>query len=626
MRRWSIKKGSLYNNRVTNQEIVQLLRNMAAALLIKGENRFRIIAYEKAADSVEHLTSELKDYWDEGKLKDVPGIGDTLASHIDELFRTGKVAHFERTFHGLSPALFTFLLIPGIGPKRAHRLTQEFHITDPKTAVAELEQVAKSGKIAVLPGWGEKSQSEVLAAIEAYKKGQIKEKRMNLPFADVLAQEVIAFVYTLPGVKQVDVLGSLRRKVATIGDIDLAAATIYPEKTAEQFVRYPKVKKIIDQGPKGATVLLSVGRQVDLRVQQPVSYGSMLQYFTGSKNHNIRLREFALKQGLSLSEHGIKVIGKSKILNPKSKNYNKDRNIYEYDTEEGFYNAVGLPWIPPEIREDRGEIEIALQGKLPHLVETSDLKGDLHIHSNYDLQPSHDVGSSSFEELLDEAAGLGYEYIGISDHNPSLGNHSESEVVEILHKRREMFEHIYNSWSKRVKPFNSTQGNRVQMFIMLEVDILPTGKLALPEKAFAYVDAVVISVHSRFDMSREAMTKRILNGLSHPKAKIVGHPTGRLLGSRESYEVNWEKIFEFCKNKQKALEINSWPERLDLPDMLVYEAVKKGVQLIISTDSHDKKHMQLMPFGVSVARRGWAQPQDILNTLPYNEFKKWLEN
>lgn len=605
---------------MTNQEIVQLLRNMAAALLIKEENRFRIIAYEKAADSVEHLTSELKDYWDEGKLKDVPGIGNTLAQHFDELFRTGRVAHFERTFHGLSPALFTFLLIPGIGPKRAHRLTQEFHITDPKTAVVELEKVAKSGKIAKLPGWGEKSQSEVLEAIEAYRKGQIKEKRMNLPFADALAQEVIEYVQTFPGVKRVDVLGSLRRKVTTIGDIDLAAATTEPEKTAEQFVRYPKVKKIIDQGSKGATVLLSVGRQVDLRVQQPESYGAMLQYFTGSKNHNIRLREYALTQGLSLSEHGIKATTQGlKSLTKRCKSLKKQGELYTFATENEFYNAVGLPWIPPEIREDRGEIECALQGKLPQLVETSDIKGDLHVHSNYDLKSSHDVGASSLEELLDEAVSRNYEYIGISDHNPSMGNQSDSMVVEITRKRRERFEYIYNSWSQRVK-------KRVQMFIMLEVDILPNGKLALPEKAFEYVDAVVVSVHSSFGLSREEMTKRIINGLSHPKAKILGHPTGRLLGSREAYEVEWEKIFELCKREHKALEINSWPERLDLPDMLVYEAVKKDVQLIIDTDSHDKKHMLLMPYGVDVARRGWAKSQDIRNTLPYNEFKKWLNS
>lgn len=595
---------------MTNQEIVRLLRNMAAALLIKGKNRFRVIAYEKAADSIEHLTSEVKDMWDEGKLEEISGVGPAITQHLDELFRTGKVKHFETTFTGMSPALFEFLLIPGLGPKRAYQLTKELKLTNPKSAVDYLERAAKSGKVAKLPGWGEESQAKLLSSIEAYRKGQIKENRMVLPYADALAQELIEYIKNIPGVKRVDALGSLRRKVTTIGDIDLAAATTEPEKVIESFVTYSKVRKIIDRGPKGSTVLLSVGRQADLRVQKPTAYGAMLQYFTGSKNHNIKLRELALKRGLSLNEHGIKNIRSNKIK--------------EYSTEEDFYAALNLPWIPPEIREDNGEIEAALrqtQGKLPGLptpVELKDIKGDLHIHSNYDLKPSHDLGISSLENLLEHAVELGYEYIGISDHNPRMSNLSEKEIIAIMERRKLKFEQLYNSWISRVK-------DRVHLFIMLEVDIDPKGKLALPEGAFEFVDAVVVSVHSSFELNKKTMTDRVLAGLSHPKAKIFGHPTARLLGKREGIELDWDVIFGFCKKNHKALEINAWPERLDLPDMLVREAVKRGVKMVINTDSHAVDQMSGITFGVDVARRGWSEKKDILNTMGYNEFSKWLK-
>lgn len=598
---------------MTNPEIVKLLRSVAAALTIKGENRFRIIAYEKAADSIEHLTSEVKDIWEEGKLESISGVGAAISSSLDELFKTGNVKHFEAIFSGISPAFFEFLLIPGVGPKKAYQLTKELRLNDPKIAISRLEKAAKTGKIATLPGWGEKSQTEILSAIETYRKGQIKENRMVLPYADSLAQEIVDYLKKVPGVIRVDKLGSLRRKVATIGDIDLAVATDEPQAVLEAFIHYPKVRKIIDQGPKGATVFLSVGKQVDLRVQTPKAYGAMLQYFTGGKNHNIRLREYALKHGFSLNEYGIKNVktGKTK----------------QYGSEEDFYQALKMDWIPPEIREDAGEIEVSLQHKLPALVKMEDIKGDLHIHSNYDLKPSHDLGASNLEELLDTAVELGYEYIGISDHNPSVTNQTERQIIDIMKRRRERFEYIYNSWSQRVKkPFDKTQDKRVQICIMLEVDIDPKGKLALPESAFEYVDGIIISVHSSFNLSKEQMTERILSAFSHPKAKILGHPTGRLFGQREGYEVDWTQLFAFCKEYDKALEINSWPERLDLPDLLVRDAVRQGVKLVINTDSHAAVHLNGIQYGVDVARRGWAEKKDVLNTMGYNDFSKWLKS
>lgn len=610
---------------LTNQEIVELLRNVAAALSIKDENHFRIIAYEKAADSIEHLTSEVKDIWDEGKLREIPGVGSIIAQHLDELFRTGKIKHFENIFKGLSPAIFKLLQIPGIGPKKAHRLTKEFRIINPKTAVFELEKAAKTGKIAKLTNFGDKSQAEILSAIESYKKGQIKENRMALPYADILASELIEYLQNNPKVKQVDCLGSLRRKVATIGDIDLAVATIEGPEVINYFLKYPKIRKIIDRGDKGATVLLSIGRQVDLRVQHPNSYGSMLQYFTGSKNHNIHLRELAIKKGLSLSEHGIKKLRNVQSLKFKNQIYNKKLNLYEFSREEDFYRALGLEWIPPEIREDTGEIEAAhrqaqsKQPGLPKLVELSDIKGDLHIHSNYDLKPSHDLGDSSLEELLENAVKFNYQYIGISDHNPSISNHTDQQIIDIIKRRREKFEQLYSSWKNRVK-------NRVHLLHMLEIDISPTGKLSLPEQAFDTIDAAIVSIHSSFKMTKDEMTNRIISGLTHPKAKILAHPTGRLIGDREGYEANWEKIFEFVVKNRKAIEINSWPQRLDLPDLLVRQAVKMNVKIVINTDSHQKDQMFNMKYGVDVARRGWTENKDILNTMAYNDFYKWLKS
>ncbi len=609
---------------MSNLEIATLFRNVAAVLTIQNANRFRIVAYEKVADSIEKLTSDIKDLWKDGKLREIPGIGDTIASYIDELFKTGKIKHLEAIIKSVSPAFFIFLQIPGIGPKRADFLTSNLKISNPKTALNDLKKAIKSGKISKFAGWGEKSQSELTKSIASFERGHIKENRMPLPFADSIAMQVLEYLKKLPQVKQADVLGSLRRKVPTIGDIDLAVATNEPNVVIKAFVDYPKARKTVDQGEKGATILLFDGRQVDLRVQTPKAYGAMLQYFTGSKLHNIHLREFAIKKGLSLSEHGIKNITGLKIKDLRFKNFNDKSKIYEFDDEVKFYNALGLDWIPPELREDTGEIEAALrqaQGKqqgLPKLVNLNDIKGDLHIHSNYNLEPSHDLGLSTLEELIKQADLLHYEYIGISDHNPSISGHNQLQVVEILKKRREKFEHIFTSREKSVK-------NRVKIFIMLEIDIDPKGNLAIPDEAFAYIDAAIVSIHSNFKMNKTDMTKRILSGLRHAKAKIFGHPTGRLLGSREGYEADWNQIFDFCKKFNRAVEINSWPERLDLPDLLVREAVKKGVKLFIDTDSHEHLQMFNMQYGVSVARRGWAENKDILNTLSYNELEKWMK-
>jgi DNA polymerase (family 10) len=343
---------------------------------------------------------------------------------------------------------------------------------------------------------------------------------------------------------------------------------------------------------------------VDLRVQKKESYGAMLQYFTGSKNHNIALRSYALTHGLSLSEYGIKHVTTAKLD--------------EFSREEDFYNALALTYIPPELREDKGEIDAALKGKLPKLVDIHDMKGDLHIHTNYNLQPSHDLGADPLSDYLSQAATLGYEYIGLSDHNPSVINHTKEQIVHIMKLRKEYYEQQHYSWQKN-------NNKRVYIVIMCEVDILPDGKLALPTEAFDYVDGVIASIHSSFTQEKEMITKRIVSALSsNAKVRIFGHPTARLINKREEINADWKEIFSVCHDRNIALEISAFPNRLDLPDVLVYDAKKYGCKFCIDTDSHSSGQMISMPYGISVARRGWADKHDIVNTLTYNEFTKWF--
>jgi len=349
--------------------------------------------------------------------------------------------------------------------------------------------------------------------------------------------------------------------------------------------------------------MASGGRQIDLMVITPDGFGAMLQHFTGSKAHNVHLREYALSKGLSVSDFGIKKKGDEKA------EYTK------YKTEESFYKALGMEWVPPEMREDTGEIELALAHKLPKILELKDIKGDFHLHSNFPIEESHDAGQNSMEEMIEKALKLGYEYLGFSEHNPSISQHTESEVLKLLEKRMKFIEQLRGKYKKSI-----------QIFSLLETDILANGKLAIPNSAFDYLDATIASIHSSFSMPRDEMTKRVLSGLSHPKAKILAHPTSRLINQRPPIELDFEKLFSFCKENNKALEINAAPQRLDLTDILVREAVKKEVKMFIDTDSHATDQMDLMQYGVTVARRGWATRRDILNTMEYNELKSWFEN
>ncbi len=603
----------------SNEEVAKLFEQMAAACEILGENRFVTLAYQRAAETIAHLTQEIQDLWEDGKLSGISGLGKAMVSHLDELFRTGGVKHFKQVMGKVPAGVFPLLLIPGIGPRKAYKLVSLLKIkSHGERAIVDLKSAAVKHLIARLPTFGEKSEADILFGITAYEKGHIKERRLPLWQADPIANRLLANLRKHPAAMEVEVLGSLRRRVSTVGDIDIAVATNDPEVMIKHFLKIPH-EKLIEQGSTGVSVILTGGKQVDLRVVDPESFGSMLQYFTGSKNHNIKLRSLALARGLSLNEYGITNV--------------KTKKLTKYDSEEKFYQAIGLPWIAPEMREDRGEIEYARRyRKMPELVNSTDIKGDLHLHTSYNLQPSHDLGTDTAVEYLKKAESLGYEYVGFSDHNPSVSKHSANQVISIMKRRKDEYEKQYYSYNKSVHNHKSElaqlrQGyaGRVKYFLMCEVDIDPKGQLALPEAAFDYVDAVIVSVHSSFNLDRTTQTARVIAGLTaHPKVRIFGHPTARLINERSSIDLDWTQVFVVAKKYDIALEINSAPERLDLPDPLVQEAVKAGVKLVINTDAHQVAGMEALTYGVSVARRGWAQEKDILNTKVYNEFKNWL--
>ncbi|MBI2442771.1 MAG: DNA polymerase/3'-5' exonuclease PolX [Candidatus Levybacteria bacterium] len=589
---------------MTNQEISHLLRTIAASYAIKDEKKhyFQIIAYQKAADAIEKTTTEAKDLYKEDKLATLPGVGPSIQAHLSELFRTGKVKHFETVLKEVPPAVFPLLDIPSFGPKKAFKLVSVFKFTNPKTVIDDLAKIAESGKIADLEGFGEKSQADILRAVQEYRLGKTKSGRMVLPYANELAEKMLTYLRKSKYVKDAYAMGSLRRRRDTIGDVDLAVTSGKLDEVIKHFVAYPYKDRVIEKGPQTSSIIISGGKQIDIMVLKPELAGSLLQHFTGSKAHNIKLRELALKKGWSLSEKGIK------------QTYQGKKVMKTYDTEEKFYKALSMDWIPPEIREDTGEIERALKHDLPPLIELKDIKGDFHLHSNFPIEPSHDLGADTIKTMVDTAKQRGYSYMGFSEHNPSTGNHTAQQIYTLTQKRNNEIEKVQKS------------NKSIRIFKLLETDIQPSGDLAIDEKALSLLDAAIVSIHSVFSMPKEQMTKRIIKGLSRPKAKILAHPTGRIINERSGYEVDWEELFAFAKSHKKALEINAWPTRLDLPDEIVRKAVEKGVLLIIDTDSHTASQMDLMQYGVSVARRGWATKANIVNSWPLDTFTSWLLN
>ncbi|MEK7550433.1 MAG: helix-hairpin-helix domain-containing protein [Patescibacteria group bacterium] len=552
---------------MTNLQIGELLRDVAASYQLQDakKNFFKISAYERAADAVEHSSSELKDIWDDGKLEDVPGVGPSIAKHLSEIFKSGKSKHFDELMKNIPKNAFKLMILPGIGIKTAMKLLQEG------------------------------TKEEIAQKLKEAQKLTTKVKRHLLPYASLIASDIIGYMSGNKFVKRIEPLGSLRRKNATVGDIDLATASDNPIEVLNYFTKYPKTVKIIEKGEHSASIMLPGNVQADLIAQAPDTFGALLQHFTGSKLHNIALREYAknLSPSLSLSEYGIK----------------QNNKLLKFKNEIDFYNALDLEWIDPELRENNGEIESAKNNKLPKLVEMTDIKGDLQIHSDFDIETSHDLGESSMEDIIKKAIKLKYEYIAFTEHNPSKKMHTQNQVVEILKRKREKIEQL--NYPRVINVFNS-----------LEIDINVDGSLPVSDKGFDTLDFALVSIHGSFRLSKDEMTKRVLSALSIPKVKIFAHPTARKIQEREGIELDWPKVFEFCLKNNKWIEINCDPMRLDLPDTLVRDAVKLGVKLTLGTDAHHIDGLNNMVWGINVARRGWCETKNIVNCFSLSEFKR----
>lgn len=560
----------------SNQQISKLLREVAAAYTIKATgNVFQIRAYENAADAVEHSTSEIKDLWEEGKLEEVPGLGEKIQRYLQELFASDKVKHFEAVKKDIPQVVFDMLDIPGVGPKTALELV--------KSGIKNLDDLKsqiKSGKFS-----GKKAQ-KIMQGLQEISQ---KSGRMMLPYGFVQAQKILGYLKKSQDVLQTHALGSLRRMVATVGDLDFSVSSNSPKKVIDYFCQMPGVSRVVDQGDNKATVVLRSGMQADLLVGHPDSYGALLQHFTGSKAHNIHLRTIAQHKGYTLSE------------NTQAK------------TEEEFYGLLNMQVPPPEIREDTGEIEAALNHKLQKLVVIKEIHGDLHLHSNYPINnPSHGPGADSIEEMVKKAKDMGYEYVGISDHPPGFTTVSKEEIVKWVQMRTKVIQSIDMN-NKSIRVLNG-----------LEVDILGDGSASVPDEALATLDYCIAGIHSGHRGSKEEITKRLMTALQNPHVDMISHPTNRLLNERDSSEAEWETIFQYCARNNKLLEINGYPNRLDLRDDLVREALKFGVKFVINTDAHQAVQMNNMIYGVSVARRGWVEAKDIVNAWDFTKFAKWF--
>ncbi|MFH2011140.1 MAG: DNA polymerase/3'-5' exonuclease PolX [Pseudomonadota bacterium] len=565
-----------------NLEITKIFNNIADLLEIKGDNPFKIRAYRRAALNLESIAEDLAIISTRGDLKEIPGIGKDLSQKIEEYLQTGCISYYEKLKEELPEGLLNIIAIQGVGPKKA----KLFHEALGVTSIDQLQEMAKSHQLHGLPGIKLKTEENILRSIDFYKQGV---ERMTLNHAMTTSKRIIDQLIEFPGIEQIDSAGSLRRRMETIGDIDILVSSSSPDKLMDKFVQLPEVKEILGKGTTKSSVLTQEGYHVDIRVVQKNQYGAALVYFTGSKAHNIRIREMAVKKGLKISEYG--------IFDEKS----GDRIAGE--NEEDIYRFLGIPFIPPELREDRGEIEAALKGTLPNLIQREDIKADLHVHSHYS------DGAHSIRELAEGAMKMGYKYIAITDHSQSLGVAGGVSVDTLKSKIEEI---------KKV----NIELPGIRILCGTEVDILLDGTLDYPEDVLSKLDLVIASIHSGFKRSREEQTARIISAMRNPYVHIIGHLTGRLLKEREGYDVNLDEILKTSVETSTAIEINAYPQRLDLNDIGCKRAKELGAKVVINTDAHVLHQFDYMDLGVAVARRGWLEKKDILNTLSAEYFLK----
>ncbi|MDP2720461.1 MAG: PHP domain-containing protein, partial [bacterium] len=529
------------DKKFTNKEIATLLRNVSAAHQVKEANPFQIRAYDVAADAVEHASSDVRALWEAGDLDQIPGIGSNMANYIDELFTTGKVKHFGNFFKGIPVSMFDFLKISGVGPKTAYKLAKAG-----VKNISDLEEKIKSKKL-LEKGFTEKPLVNILQGIEEFKR---KSDRILLPVAGEVAKQVLEHLRKHKAVLAADPLGSLRRRVATVGDVDLSVVSNDPKEVIEHFKKFPGSERVIESGERTATITVRGGIHVDLMVQPPEHYGSLLHHFTGSKAHNIHIRSIARDKGYSISEYGVKDLRSDKA--------------WPCPKEEDVYLLLGMQTPPPELREDTGEIEAALEKHLPRLVELKDIKGDLHTHSFWS------DGQDSIADMAKAAVGLGREYVALTDHSyPSLN---------------------FQQRLREIEQFNYSQ-NKIRVVSGLEVNINADASLQISDDILVKHDVIFVSIHTSFRQDKEEMTNRILKALENPHVDVFAHPTGRLLLEREGIDADWEKIFKRVGQLGKFLEIDGYPNRLDLPDTLVRQAKKLGARFTIDTDSHQIAHL-----------------------------------
>ncbi len=571
---------------ITNREAAAIFAAIADMLEIKGENIHRVLAYRRAAQTIAELPRDLHAVYEEGTLTDLPHIGETLAAKIEELLTTGELQFFNRLADEIPSGVVAMLKVPGLGPKRVALIWRQLGITN----VEELRQAAQSGKLRTLPGMGAKSEAKILEGIEALAR---RTDRISIGEAYPIAMHILERLRQVKGVERGDVAGSLRRGQATIGDIDLLIASHTPEPIMQAFVELPEVARVLVQGPTKTSVELYSGQQVDLRVLPPECYGTLLSYFTGSKEHNVRLRELALRKGLSLNENGfVSLADSGEIL---------------CATEEEVYAVLGLPWIPPELREDRGEIEAAATGHLPDLITLDDLQGDLQLHTTWS------DGRASVLDMARAAAARGLRYMLVTDHTYGLGV-VRGLKPEDVHRQRE-----------EIDAANDELGGAFTVLHGCEVEIKADGTLDFDDRVLAQFDIVQASLHTSLRQPREKITARLLGAIRNPFVAIIGHPRGGLIPDREPADLDMDAIFEAAAKHDVALEINANPQRLDLDDVHARRAVEFGVKLTISTDAHRPEEFDLMHFGVTTARRGWVPAVSVVNAWPLEKLLEWVK-
>ncbi|OGZ19022.1 MAG: DNA polymerase III [Candidatus Nealsonbacteria bacterium RBG_13_42_11] len=578
-----------------NQELTKIFYDIANYLEMDGV-AFKPYAYQKVAMALEILEEDVKDIWKKGgtkALEDIPGVGKNIAERIEEYIKTGKIKYYEQFKKRFPLNLGEITSVEGVGPKRAKILYQKLGIRNLK----DLEKAAKVHKIAGLFGFGEKTEKNILEGIAF-----VKRSKGRFLLGEILpyVKEILEKLKSLKEVEEISVAGSVRRMKETIGDVDILITTKNPKKVMDFFVSLPGITKIWSQGHTKSSIRLEQGFDVDLRVVQKKSYGAALQYFTGSKEHNIVLRTIAMEKGLKLNEYGL-FRGKKMIA-----------GWYE----PGVYKALGLTWLAPELRENQGELEAALrnfQGKpkgLPKIINYNDIKGDLHCHSDWD------GGVNSIEELARAAMDLGYEYVGIADHTKFLRiEHGLDEKK--LEKRNKEIDKLNAAYKTKNTKFRILKG--------CEANILTDGSIDIKDETLKQLDFVIAGIHSSFKMKKPEMTERMIRAMKNPNVDIISHPTGRILKRRDEYEIDFDKILRVAKETGTILEINAWPERLDLNNQNIKKAKDLGVKMIINADSHQKDQMRFMELGIAQARRGWAEKEDIVNCQPLEKLLKFLK-